>query len=176
MKESVAVLFLMQLPLINPRLCRLTDRFYARVCLVSDMWQVMLELYFKIHMYVQFLYISCYLRLWACGCPECFCWGGRLLNDGRPSRSFVVGVYMTSVVLVPRMQGVLCAAILCLFLVMLWTYDEQDEVCCVNPKFYLTLNCRNRVSVGNTLHLSNQYNVRNLNPNNTRPWWSSVIQ
>jgi hypothetical protein len=86
------------------------------------------------------------LLVWACGRPECFCWGGRLLHSGRPSRSLVVGVSVTSVVLVPGMQGVLCAVVWCLFPVLLSTYDERnDEFCRGNPKFYITLN---EVSVG----------------------------
>jgi hypothetical protein len=34
---------------------------YARVCLICNIWCVMLELYFKVYMYIQFLYIWCYL-------------------------------------------------------------------------------------------------------------------
>jgi hypothetical protein len=45
--------------------------------------------------------------------------GGNLLYGGQPSRLLIAGVFVTSVVLIYRMQGVLCAAIWCLFPVKL---------------------------------------------------------
>jgi hypothetical protein len=51
----------------DSRLCGLTSCFiwvslnncYARVCLICNIWCVKLELYFKVYMYIQFLYILC---------------------------------------------------------------------------------------------------------------------
>jgi hypothetical protein len=68
------------------------------------------------YVYIRFLYIRCYLQFcWFIFGSVCDC----LLHGGRPSRSFVVGISVTSVVLMPRMQGVLCAVIWCSFPVML---------------------------------------------------------
>jgi hypothetical protein len=46
-----------------------------------------------------------------CGCPERLCWSGGFLFGGQPSWSIVVGVSVTSAVLIPGMQGVVCATI-----------------------------------------------------------------
>jgi hypothetical protein len=42
--------------------------------------------------------------LWFGVCPEYFCWSGSFLFGGQPSWSFVVGVSVTSAMLIPRVQ------------------------------------------------------------------------
>jgi hypothetical protein len=66
------------------------------------------------------LLVWCFVLGSVCGCPECFCWSGSLLFGGQISWSLVVGVSVSSAVLMPRMRGVLCVAIWCSFPVMLW--------------------------------------------------------
>jgi hypothetical protein len=81
--------------------------------------------YFKVHtvfMYIQSLHIWCYL--WFDGLLICI-WFGMLLSwmflfGSQPSWSFVVGVSMKLAVLISRMQGVLCGASWCSFLIVLW--------------------------------------------------------
>jgi hypothetical protein len=38
------------------------NNYYVRNCLICSMWCVMLGLHFKVHTYIQLLYIWCYLR------------------------------------------------------------------------------------------------------------------
>jgi hypothetical protein len=62
---------------------------YARVCLICNMWCVMLELYFKVRMYCIFGFctydVTVLLVCRFVACPECFCLGGSLLYGGWPS-------------------------------------------------------------------------------------------
>jgi hypothetical protein len=39
----------------------------------------------------------------SCGCLDCSCWGESLLYGGRVSWLFIVGVFVMSVVLIPRL-------------------------------------------------------------------------
>jgi hypothetical protein len=116
---------------------------YACVCLICNTWWDISEFYFKVHMYIQFLYIWCYLVLlvyfwfsvWLFLFWQKFvAWLSAIMIP--------CGGYFCDVSCVmPRMKGVLCAVIWCSFPVMLWILGYVCRCLCHSLGSYLSWSC-----------------------------------